>query len=202
MHCLVHCVQSWIKGYVRRAVTQSMICAWALILFHGRDKSVCQVGIFFPVQISLSHVLRAFTSRVRVQVSHLTEVCWELLLCPKGSEDCCDHYPHPVLQLIWSFALPWSYSAMCPTWISLQSSWKFHDLVHGYSVSWTSLLLAFTELTEVNKNIPIPGNRCSYLNYFERKLFHRYRPVVRERELHFSLPLHPFILSRSRETAL
>lgn len=87
-------------------VTQGMICAWALILLHGRDKSLCQVWILFPVQISLSCVLGVFTSRVRVQVSHFTENCWELPLCPRRSEDCYHHCPHPVLQLLWLFGLP------------------------------------------------------------------------------------------------
>lgn len=136
MNCLVSRMQSWTKDYIRLAfwpVTQSVMCAWALILLDGSDKSVCKVWILFPVQVSLSRMFRVFSSGVRVQVS--LSFNWSILEAPSASEGkwglLLPLPKHPVLQLTWKFSLPWwRKDTLCHAWFSLPSSWKFHDLIH------------------------------------------------------------------------
>lgn len=137
--------------------------------------------ILFPAQISLSHVLRVFTSRVRVLVSHLTGVCWEFPLYPRGSEDCYHHYPHPVLQLIWSLGLPCHTlpCVLCESLCKVLQSFLTYTWLQGMM---DKLVACWSYRSEYNS---IPGDKCSYLNYSERKPFHRYRPI--DREMHFTL---------------
>lgn len=144
MHCIVHCVQRRLHRV--GCHPRHDLCLSTDFVLHGKDKSVCQVGILFPVHISLSHVLRLFTSGVRVQVSHLTEVCWELPLCLRESEDCYHHYPH---QLMGPFGLP-CHTLPC---VLQKLSEKFLDVSWPYI--WLhrimdKLLLVFTKVTEMN----------------------------------------------------
>lgn len=71
--------------------------------------------------------------------------------------------------------------------------------MHGYRVSQTSLLLAFTEVTEYNS---IPGNKCSYLSYSERKLFHSCRSIDKEGDALFSTPTSIYFIQKQRNSSL
>lgn len=188
MHCLVTRVLSWIKDYIRLAfwpVTQSMMCSWALILLDGSNKSVCKVQILFPVQVSLSHVLRVFCSGAGVQLSLAFN--WTTLEAPSVSEGKWGSLlplpRHSVPELARSFGLPW---------------WRKDTIYHAchmilfakvlsfmcvfYTISQESLLQVFTKVMKVNTNLHIPEDRYWYLHHSEKKPFHKHRPIHRERD--------------------